>query len=89
MEYGVSIVTRLPEYLDSYQYATLYNEARANDGLSPYYSHQDIEGYRNSSGPNDQRYPNADYYDYFLNNTTAFRKATVEYSGEMIKVNMP
>ncbi len=81
LEYGASIATQIPEYLDSYQYATLYNEARANDGLAPYYSQQELDGYRTSTGPNDQRYPNADYYDYFLNNSAAFRKATIEYSG--------
>ncbi|MAZ27640.1 MAG: SusC/RagA family protein [Cytophagaceae bacterium] len=80
-EYGVSMVTRMPEYLDSYQYAQLYNEARTNDGLSPFYSSQDLDGYRNSTGPNDQRYPNADYYDYFLEEAAAFRRASVEYSG--------
>ncbi|WP_161554480.1 SusC/RagA family TonB-linked outer membrane protein [Sinomicrobium soli] len=80
-EYGASFVTRLPGYLDSYEYAGLYNEARANDGLSLFYSEQDLEGYRNSTGPNDQRYPNAGYHDYFLEEAAAFRKATVEYSG--------
>ena len=81
LEYGASLVTRIPEYLDSYQYAVLYNEARQNDGLSPYYTPQDLDGYRNSSGQNDQQYPNADYYNYFLNDLAPFRKAYVEYSG--------
>lgn len=81
VEYGASMITRTPEYLNSYEYATLYNEARANDGLSPFYTQQDLDGYLNSTGENDQRYPDADYYDYFMNEAAAFKRATVEYSG--------
>ena len=43
-EYGVQPVTRLPEYLDSYNYATLFNEACVNDGLLPLYSDADLQG---------------------------------------------
>ncbi len=42
-EYGVQPVTRLPEYLDSYNYATLFNEACVNDGLLPLYSDADLQ----------------------------------------------
>lgn len=81
VSYGASMVMRTPEFLNSAEYATLYNEARENDGLTPYYSAEQIQGYRNSSGENDQRYPNADYYDYFLDKSAAYRKANLEYSG--------
>lgn len=80
-QYGVNMTTRMPEYLNSAQYAQLYNEARGNDGLDPFYSDQDIQGYINSSGPNDLKYPNADYNDYFLRSSTPFRKANIEYTG--------
>ena len=81
VEYGASFATRQPDYLNSFEYAQLYNEARANDGLSPFYSQQDLQGYQNSNGPNDQRYPDIDYYDYFLNNSGAYKKAALQYSG--------
>lgn len=81
IDYGVSMSTRMPDFLNSYEYASLYNEARENDGLPPYYTDADLEGYRNSEGPNDQRYPDADYQDYFLRNSAPYRKATLEYSG--------
>jgi TonB-linked SusC/RagA family outer membrane protein len=80
-EYGLSSVGRMPEFLDSYQYAQLYNEARANDGLSPFYSQQALEGYRNSSGPDDQLHPNVDYYNYFINQSAPIRRASLNYSG--------
>jgi TonB-linked SusC/RagA family outer membrane protein len=78
---GVGLPKAYPAYLNSYQYAMMYNEARQNDGLPPMYTPADLEGYRNSSGPNDMRYPDVDYLDYFLNKTSDFRKATVEFSG--------
>lgn len=80
-EYGVQPVTRLPEYLDSYNYATLFNEACVNDGLLPLYSDADLQGYRNSTGVNDLLHPNVDYYKEFLRSSSTFRKATLELSG--------
>ena len=55
-DYGVGLPTRMPEFLNSYDYVKLYDEARANDGLTPIYT-RDYDGYLNSSGPNDLRYP--------------------------------
>lgn len=80
-EYGVGIAADYPQFLNSYDYARLYNEARVNDGLAPIYSDQDLTGYRNSTGPNDFRYPDVDYYDYFLNKSNNYRKAILELSG--------
>lgn len=57
---GVNTPKAYPEYLGSGEYMSLYNEARANDGLSPLYSQDDIYNY--SSGDNIYRYPNVDYY---------------------------
>ena len=63
VEYGVQPSTRVPKYLDSYNYSKLFNEARINDGMNPYYTNKQLEGYRNSSGVNDVLYPNIDYYN--------------------------
>ncbi len=81
LESGAMMQTRQPEYLDSYNYATLYNEARQNDGLSPYYSDEQIEGYKNSKGANDLRYPNVDYYDMFVKNVSLFNKVNYDLQG--------
>lgn len=80
-EFGITQLTRTPEFLDSYSYATLYNEARANDGLTPFYSKEQLNGYYNSKGVNDLLYPNVDYYDQFLNDNANYRKATFDMSG--------
>ncbi|MCG1035815.1 SusC/RagA family TonB-linked outer membrane protein [Polaribacter sargassicola] len=81
VEYGVNMNTRMAEYLNSANYATLYNEALANDGLMPMYSEEDIAGYRASSGPFDLLYPNIDHNSYFLNNSAPLKKVNFEYSG--------
>lgn len=80
-EAGITRVTRLPEYIQAYQYATLYNEARRNDGLPEFYTPQQLEGYGNSSGANDFLYPDADYYDAFLKKQSLYRKVSVEVNG--------
>ncbi|WP_161554579.1 SusC/RagA family TonB-linked outer membrane protein [Sinomicrobium soli] len=80
-EYGVNMNTRMAEYLNSAEYARLYNEARANDGLSPFYTEQQIQGYEQSTGANDLLYPNADYNDYFIEDLNPFRRVNIEYSG--------
>jgi TonB-linked SusC/RagA family outer membrane protein len=57
---GIAVPKIYPEYLGSAEYMTLYNEARANDGLTPLYSDEAI--YNHASGANPYRYPDVDYY---------------------------
>lgn len=80
-ECGVNVAARVPEYLNSYDYVNLYNEARANDGLAPKYSPEQIEGYRNSTGPNDLLYPDVDWYGYFTRNTSTYKNFMVDMTG--------
>ncbi|MGL4518607.1 MAG: SusC/RagA family TonB-linked outer membrane protein [Phocaeicola sp.] len=69
-----------PKYLGSAEYMTLYNEARANDGLSATYSESDI--YNHASGANPYRYPNVDFYSSeFIKNSYTRSDATAEFSG--------
>lgn len=86
VEAGVMLTTRLPKFLNSYDYATLYNEARRNDGMPDFYSSDQLNGYKNSSGVNDLLYPNVDYYDYFLQKQSMYRKAMVDLNGGNNKV---
>src|SRR5690606_20647903 len=79
--YGTMMASRMPDFLDAYDYALLYNEARQNDGLLPFSSEADLLGYTNSSGANDQRYPDVNYYDYFLRDAMPFSRANLEFSG--------
>lgn len=77
---GFHVAKAFPEYLGSAEYMTLYNEARANDGLDPRYSQMDI--YNHASGANPYRYPNVNYYsDEYIRKVYNRSEATVEVQG--------
>ena len=77
---GVHVPKRYPRYLGSGEYMALFNEARANDGLSQLYSEEDI--YNHASGINPYRYPNVDFFsDEYLQRAYTRQDATVEISG--------
>jgi TonB-linked SusC/RagA family outer membrane protein len=78
-EYGFRNPTTLPSYLGAYDYATLYNEARNNDGLSPRYTTEELNAFRNQSNP--VRYPDVDYYDQYLKSSTPFSKGDISFQG--------
>ncbi len=80
-EFGIQPTMRNPEFLGSYDYANLYNEARANDGMSARYLPYQLEGYKNSTGENDPLYPDVDWYDKFTRNMMNYRKAIIEVNG--------
>jgi TonB-linked SusC/RagA family outer membrane protein len=62
--YGLQEVTRLPNFLDSYNYALLENEALANEGTPPKYSQVQLDGYKNHTDP--YLYPDVDYLKEFI-----------------------
>ena len=58
---GWAVAKAYPEYLGAAEYMTLYNEARANDGIAdPLYSYETIAKY--ASGANPYRYPDVEFY---------------------------
>lgn len=59
--YGWQIPTRLPQYVNSYDFARLYNEAQLNDnpGATPNFSEEAIQKYKD--GSDRDRYPNTDW----------------------------
>lgn len=81
---GFRNATVLPNYLDAFDYATLFDEARKNDGRDPFYSNEKLEGYK--SGENPLRYPNINYYDKFVKKSTHFRSVNVNATGGSDKV---
>ncbi|MCI6828469.1 MAG: SusC/RagA family TonB-linked outer membrane protein, partial [Prevotella sp.] len=77
---GFHVAKAFPEYVGSAEYMTLYNEARANDGLTPRYSQQDI--YNHASGLNPYRYPNVNYYsDEYIRKVCNRSDVTAEIQG--------
>lgn len=77
---GLNVAKSYPKYLGSSEYMTLYNEARANDGLSAQYSAGDIYNY--GSGNNPFRYPSVDFYSSdYIKKTSNRSDLTAEISG--------
>lgn len=58
--YGIQEPAKIPEFLGSYDYARLRNEALVNDGNQPTFTPQQIEDYKNGLGYN------TDYYDFLM-----------------------
>jgi len=57
--FGVQKLTATREPLNSYEYATLYNEALANAGKPALYTEQQLDAYKNHTDPD--AYPDADW----------------------------
>lgn len=59
---GKQDVNRLPDFLPSWQQASLYNEARVNEGRSPRWTPDDIEKFQTQADP---AHPNTDWLKLF------------------------
>lgn len=68
-----------PKTLDAYNYATLFNEALANDGKQAAYTASDLDKYRSGSDP--YLYPNVDWYKYILKETAPVQQYNLNFSG--------
>jgi TonB-dependent starch-binding outer membrane protein SusC len=84
-EYGMSKPTAVPEYVDAFDYATLYNEAFVNDGMKPLYSADALNAYKNNSDP--VNYPNVDYLSKYVKPSAPFMRAKIDFNGGDNKVN--
>lgn len=84
-QYGLSKAKRLPEFVDSYTYASLYNEALANYGESPLYTNEQLAKYQNGSDP--YLYPNVNWYDQVLRATAPLSEFNLTVSGGQNNVN--
>ena len=76
-----SMPTRLPRFLDSYNYATLYNEAMLNDNPQAVvrYDPTALEAYQ--KGDNPYQYPNVNWSDEFLKDYSVQTRNNINVSG--------
>lgn len=65
--------TIIPKYLNAYETALLYNQARKNDGLAPYFSDSALIAFRDHTDP--YRYPDVNW------RTVLFKKFSKQYRG--------
>jgi TonB-linked SusC/RagA family outer membrane protein len=73
--------TRLPKFVDSYNYATLYSEAQLNDNpaATPLYSSVDLQTYKYRSSP--YLYPNVNWVDELLKKSALQIRNNINISG--------
>lgn len=68
-----------PEFLNSYQYAGLLNEALVNDGKFPMYSQTDLELYRTGASP--YTHPDVNWQDQLLRKSAPIQQYNLNFSG--------
>jgi TonB-linked SusC/RagA family outer membrane protein len=76
---GFNQATELPKVLNSFEYATLFNEASVNDGNAPFYDATALEAYRTGSNP--ILYPNVNWYDEALRKTAPMSNYNLNFTG--------
>lgn len=76
---SIQQMDRIPEYLDSYNYALLYNEARRNDGLTDLYTAADLQKFQDGSSP--YTHPNVNWVNEIMNKTALQQKYYLNMTG--------
>lgn len=76
---GLQKPTRMPDFLDSFDYATLLNEANANDGVAAAYSDDDLQKFLSGSSPD--THPNTDWIDEVLDSSSSMHSIDISASG--------
>ena len=68
---GKQKATELPQFVDSWTYAEMYNEAMANADLNPLYSQEDINKFRAGTDPDN--FPNKSHLKDLLNSNNGLQ----------------
>ena len=79
MDIGKQSMTATPDFINSWEAATLYNEALVNEGKSPKYSDAEIQKFKDGSDP--EHYPNTDWYDLFWRGSGLQQSHSLDVSG--------
>lgn len=77
--YGIQTPTRMPEFVNSYDYATFLNEAYTNDGKDPKFTPEAVEAFRTHSNP--IIYPDTDWMELLFKSSAPQTQCNVNISG--------
>lgn len=77
--YGIQTPTRIPEFVNSYDYATFLNEAYTNDGKDPKFTPEAVEAFRTHSNP--IIYPDTDWMELLFKSSAPQTQGNVNISG--------
>jgi len=78
-QYGIQGASALPKFLNSFDYARLYNEALTNDEKPAFYTQANLDAYQNGSDP--VFHPNVNWYDEVLRKTAPLANYNLNFSG--------
>lgn len=77
--YGMQLPVNMPEFVDSYTFAQMKNEALMLDGLPAAYDERALNGFR--KGYNKDLYPNTDWTDRALREHTVNNQFDISFRG--------
>lgn len=77
--YGIQAPTRMPEFVNSYDYAIFLNEAYTNDEKNPKFTREAVEAFRTHSNP--ILYPDTDWMDLLFKSSAPQTQGNVNISG--------
>ena len=77
--YGIQTPTRMPEFVNSYDYATFLNEAYTNDGKDPKFTPVAVEAFRTHTNP--IIYPDTDWMELLFKSSAPQTQGNVNISG--------
>lgn len=80
---GIQVPTRMPNFLNSYDYATLLNEANVNDGTPEAYTAEDLQKFRDGSSPD--THPDTDWLDETLYSNSMIQSHDISVMGSYEK----
>lgn len=80
---GIQERTRIPEFVGSYEWAQLFNEALVNEGRNPQYTEEDLQKYLTGSDPD--THPNVDWQSV-LKNTSMISRYAITANGGSDKI---
>lgn len=79
LENSVQKVSTKPTFINSWEYATMRNEAAANDGIQQPFTEEQIANFK--SGSDLEKYPNTNWYDLFMNDFVMQQRVNVGTTG--------
>ncbi|HAT60973.1 MAG TPA: SusC/RagA family TonB-linked outer membrane protein [Prevotella sp.] len=82
--FSILAPTKMVEQASSYEYATFYNQMRANDGQNPEFSETILNHFK--SGDDPIRFPNTNWVNYIMKNHTFMSQHNINISGGTTKL---
>ena len=81
---GFKSPTYVPDMVNSWQYAELFNEGQLNQGKPAYYTAEQIQWFKDGTNPD--YYPNSNWFDLVLDKSVPTTQHSISFSGGTDKI---